>query len=88
MDGLTATRHIRACEDERGSRGRKSCTIIALTGLASKEARQEAFLSGVDTFITKPVKLMELNRVLTKGQSEDGTSKQAQRELLPRMDTA
>lgn len=38
--------------------------IIALTGLASSETQQGAFTSGVDLFLTKPVKLKELSSVL------------------------
>jgi CheY-like chemotaxis protein len=38
--------------------------VIALTGLASAEAQQEAFSSGVDQFMTKPVRLKELGEVL------------------------
>lgn len=38
--------------------------IIALTGLGSASAQQEAFTSGVDLFLTKPVRLKELTKVL------------------------
>ncbi|KAF4467429.1 Hsp90 [Fusarium albosuccineum] len=62
MDGLQATRHIRAIEAE-GKLIR--CAILALTGLASDDAQQEAFASGVDLFLTKPVKLVELSQILT-----------------------
>lgn len=63
MDGLESTRRIRA--HERDNRVRPA-TVIALTGLASSEAQQEAFGSGVNTFMTKPVKLRELSKVLEK----------------------
>lgn len=63
MDGLEATRCIRAFE--RSTRV-KATTIIALTGLASASAQQEAFSSGVDLFLTKPVRLKELNKLLEK----------------------
>ncbi|QUC21306.1 uncharacterized protein UV8b_05549 [Ustilaginoidea virens] len=62
MDGFEATRHIRAMETE-GNLHR--CTIFALTGLASAEAQQEAFTSGIDLFLTKPVKLAELSQILS-----------------------
>ncbi|KAG6041185.1 hypothetical protein E4U41_005673 [Claviceps citrina] len=61
MDGFEATRHIRAIEMERGLH---RCTIFALTGLASADAQQEAFTSGIDLFLTKPVKLAELSQIL------------------------
>ncbi|KAG5917208.1 hypothetical protein E4U53_004228, partial [Claviceps sorghi] len=62
MDGFEATRHIRTMEAERGLH---RCTIFALTGLASADAQQEAFSSGIDLFLTKPVKLAELSQILS-----------------------
>lgn len=104
MDGLTATRLIRAHEreelglsseqetvgmqatagaeivnvdgtwesrkedregrDSQEGDGQKLTKIVALTGLASQEAKKEAFTSGIDMFITKPVRLAELSRIL------------------------
>lgn len=61
MDGCAATRQIRLFEMLQGM---KPVTVIALTGLASAKAQQEAFSSGVDTFLTKPVRMNELKRVL------------------------
>lgn len=61
MDGLEATRKIRSFERSNGLEASK---VIALTGLASAEAQQEAFSSGVDQFMTKPVRLKELGEVL------------------------
>lgn len=61
MDGLESTRRIRALETERGL---SRCNIFALTGLASADAQQEAFASGVDLFLTKPVRLKELSKIL------------------------
>ncbi|KAK2029217.1 hsp90-like protein [Colletotrichum zoysiae] len=65
MDGFEATRRIRAIEAEQGF---TRCHIFALTGLASTSAQQEAFASGIDLFLTKPVRLKELGKILgTKG---------------------
>ncbi|KAH6607105.1 histidine kinase class I [Trichoderma cornu-damae] len=61
MDGFEATRRIRAYERENQI---KPAIIFALTGLASESAQQEAFGSGVDLFLTKPVKLKELGMIL------------------------
>ncbi|TKA57871.1 hypothetical protein B0A49_11387 [Cryomyces minteri] len=63
MDGLEATRNIRQYERERGL---KPSTVIALTGLASATAQQEAFSSGIDLFLTKPVRLKELTKILER----------------------
>ncbi|TWU70604.1 hypothetical protein ED733_000848 [Metarhizium rileyi] len=62
MDGFEATRRIRSTEIEKGLH---RCTIFALTGLASADAQQEAFTSGIDLFLTKPVKLAELSQILS-----------------------
>ncbi|KAJ1323559.1 two-component system, sensor histidine kinase and response regulator [Microdochium nivale] len=40
--------------------------IIALTGLASAAAQHEAFASGVDVYLTKPVRFRDLSEVLLK----------------------
>ncbi|KEQ76540.1 hypothetical protein M436DRAFT_38603, partial [Aureobasidium namibiae CBS 147.97] len=60
MDGLESTRHIRAFERAKGLR---PAVIVALTGMASASVQQEAFASGVDLFMTKPVRLKELNKI-------------------------
>ena len=54
MDGLTATREIRRHERQLGL---PPATIVALTGASSVNAREQALLSGVDRFFTKPVPL-------------------------------
>ncbi|KAF4495695.1 Peroxide stress-activated histidine kinase mak2 [Fusarium agapanthi] len=61
MDGLEATRQIRAFERYSGIATSK---ILAITGLGSESTREEATRSGVDVFITKPVKLRELEVVI------------------------
>jgi len=63
MDGLTATRLIRAYEKEEGREIGgvwKPTVVVALTGLASEEARNEAFTSGVNQFLVKPVRLKDV----------------------------
>lgn len=61
MDGLTSTRHIRAFEAEKGIDPSK---IIALTGLASAEAQDDALNAGINEFLVKPVKFGELKGLL------------------------
>lgn len=61
MDGLESTRRIRGFEREKKL---KPVTIILLTGLASASIQQEAFSSGANLFLTKPVRLKELGRIL------------------------
>ncbi|OJJ40033.1 hypothetical protein ASPWEDRAFT_33369 [Aspergillus wentii DTO 134E9] len=73
MDGLEATRQIRGFErtyesklDDSARSTWKPATVVALTGLASGCAQQEAFSSGMDLFLTKPVKMQELTPIMDK----------------------
>lgn len=61
MNGIDSARGIRKLEKERGQ---KPAMIIALTGLASASVRQEAFSSGINFFLTKPVSFNELRKFL------------------------
>ncbi|KAF2793794.1 hypothetical protein K505DRAFT_35491 [Melanomma pulvis-pyrius CBS 109.77] len=61
MDGMTATRLIREHESRYHI---KPTHIIALTGLVSASARLEAWSSGVDCYMTKPVDFRKLDRML------------------------
>lgn len=62
LNGFEATQQIRAYEQAHGL---QAATIIALTGLGSADAQREAFSSGLDLFLTKPVRLKELGRVIS-----------------------
>jgi CheY-like chemotaxis protein len=66
MNGFEATREIRKFEKEE----KVSCAarIAALTGLGSENSRQEAFASGTNLFLTKPVKLGEIKKLLAHEQ--------------------
>ncbi|RGP71631.1 hypothetical protein FLONG3_7066 [Fusarium longipes] len=61
MDGFEATRLIRLFEKEAGL-SRKP--IVAISGLASKDAQEDAYANGLDLFLSKPVQLKELSRIL------------------------
>lgn len=69
MDGMTATRAIR--EYEKKNKVPRT-NIIALTGLASASARLEAWGSGVDNFMTKPVNFEALKEILLSGGAGGG----------------
>ena len=61
LDGMSATREIRAFE--RGL-ATKPASIIALTGLASATAQIEARNSGIDHYLTKPLRFDELRPLI------------------------
>ncbi|KAF9731249.1 Hybrid signal transduction protein dokA [Paraphaeosphaeria minitans] len=60
MGGLESTRSIRQFEQEQNL---SPSTIVALTGLASAQDQQEAFDSGIDTYLVKPVKFGDIKRI-------------------------
>ncbi|KAJ5610325.1 hypothetical protein N7510_007044 [Penicillium lagena] len=62
MDGFEATRAIRAIERDRD--GCVPAKIIAFTGLSSLRDESHALEAGVDLFLTKPVSLKELSRLI------------------------
>jgi len=61
MDGIESSRNIRRFERENSL---PPTALIALTGAANPNARQEAFSSGVDLFLTKPVAMKSLKIML------------------------
>ncbi|KAG9522499.1 hypothetical protein KCV07_g2824, partial [Aureobasidium melanogenum] len=66
MNGYESSRAIRSHEkilEEKEGRT-KAVKIIALTGLGSEASKQEAKLSGIDEFYTKPVKFDALKELL------------------------
>ena len=62
MNGFECSRAIRSFEASRGVL--KPTRIIALTGLGSEASKQEAKMSGIDAFFTKPVKFNMLKELL------------------------
>lgn len=66
MDGMSATRAIRQYEQEYNI---PRCCIVALTGLASASAKLEAWNSGIDHFMTKPVNFKALEKFLKKEET-------------------
>lgn len=61
MSGIESTQHIRRFERDNGL---TPVALIALTGAANPNTRQEAFSSGVDLFLTKPVPMKALKVML------------------------
>ncbi|KAF4992248.1 hypothetical protein FGRMN_7278 [Fusarium graminum] len=65
MDGFEATRLIRGFEHDSDL---PRSQIVAISGLASKDAQEDAFANGLDLFLSKPVQLKELSRILKNRQ--------------------
>lgn len=63
MDGIESSRRVR--EFERASQ-LAPCKIIAVTGLNGSDVQQDAFASGVDRFLTRPVTLKHIVATLEK----------------------
>jgi CheY-like chemotaxis protein len=61
MDGLEATREIRAWES-----GRARTPIIALTAHAMDSHRGECEAAGMDSFITKPIRFEHLRTAIER----------------------
>jgi len=79
MDGFEATRRIRDIETEYrqqlpAMRTPAPSLVIALTGLASGRDQQEAFASGFDLYLTKPVSFREVGRLLDNWQANGGAA--------------
>jgi len=66
LDGLEATRKIRALEKERSVR---TTTIIAMTASAMQGDRESCLQAGMDDYIYKPVDMTQLQAVLARNVS-------------------
>jgi CheY-like chemotaxis protein len=63
MDGLDATRAIRAWEQAHAGR---RCPILAVTANSSAEDRQECSEAGMDDFLPKPINRADLQKKLAQ----------------------
>jgi two-component system, sensor histidine kinase and response regulator len=63
VDGLEATRQIRRIEAEDGL---PHTPVIALTAHALKGDREACLDAGMDDYLTKPLRLADLERVLNQ----------------------
>ena len=69
MDGLEATRQIRQMESTRGvSNLTNQIKIIAMTANVMNEDRENCLKVGMNDFISKPVRIEEIAKILKKWQ--------------------
>jgi PAS domain S-box-containing protein len=66
VDGIEATRRVRAAEKIRAFGGRPRVPIIALTASVMDEDRQNCLQAGMDDFLTKPLDPNALTAAITK----------------------
>jgi signal transduction histidine kinase/DNA-binding response OmpR family regulator len=71
MDGYDAARAIRMREksSNRGARSKSSIHIIAVTANAMQGDREKCFAAGMDDYLTKPIRLQELQAALNRFQA-------------------
>ena len=62
MDGYKTTEKIKAHKNEKI----RDIPVVAMTAHASEDDRKKAFKAGMNDYITKPVKIEKLNKILTK----------------------
>ena len=77
MDGLEATRHIRAAET-----GRRT-PIIAMTANAMATDRDRCLAAGMDDYISKPIKASELQQMLQQYATGHALASQSRHAALP-----
>jgi CheY-like chemotaxis protein len=74
LDGYEATRQIRLFEASRPGPARPSIHIIAMTANAMGGDRERCLAAGMNDYLGKPVKLVELQTVLQRGGDRLGVS--------------
>ena len=70
MDGLAATRRIRALAHGDAGQGPGAIPIVALTANAFKEDRDSCIEAGMDDYLAKPVAADDLNAVLARWSTQ------------------
>jgi two-component system, sensor histidine kinase and response regulator len=85
MDGYDATREIRNPDSKVQDH---NVTIIAMTANAMNEDREKCLKSGMDDYLSKPVKPQELDTMLKKWLSKKSESSSSKQSLLKKEQSA
>ncbi|MCL1996775.1 MAG: ATP-binding protein [Defluviitaleaceae bacterium] len=81
MDGIEAVKAIRSLDKGR------DLTIIALTANAVAGAKEMFLENGFDDFLSKPIEIKRINRILEKWVSKEKQQKEPVEDLLKNADT-
>jgi CheY-like chemotaxis protein len=68
MDGIEATRRIRASEE---ATGKKPVPIIAMTAYAMNGDKEKLLEKGVDGYVAKPFSITKLMEVIKQSVKKD-----------------
>lgn len=74
MDGLEATKAIRAAEASTG----KHISIIAMTAHAMKGDRENCLSAGMDGYLSKPIRIDELKRTISEVKMTQNTDQSSE----------
>ncbi len=83
MDGVQTLKLLRRNDEEKNHGSRNRLIIIAFTANAVSGAREMFLSEGFDEFISKPIEMIELNRVLKKVLPRNAIKYLSEDEPLP-----
>ena len=78
MDGLEATKAIRAAEESTG----KHVPIIAVTAHAMKGDREECLSAGMDGYLSKPIRIDELKRTMSEVKKAQNSAQSSEQQTF------